>query len=34
MSRELFEVYRVAGGRIEAVDAVSVDQPYGMKVAW
>jgi hypothetical protein len=34
MSRELFEVYRIAGGRIEAIEAVSVDQPYGMKVAW
>jgi hypothetical protein len=34
MSRELLEVYRIAGGRIEAIEAVSVDQPYGMKVAW
>lgn len=34
MSRELFEVYKVSGGRIEAVEAVSVDQPYGMPVAW
>jgi hypothetical protein len=34
MSRELFEVYRVVGGRIDAIEAVSVDQPYGMKVAW
>ncbi len=34
MSRELFEVFRAAGGRIERVEAVSVDQPYGMKVAW
>ena len=34
MSRELFEVYRVVGGRIKAIEAVSVDQPYGMPVAW
>jgi hypothetical protein len=33
-SRELFEVFRIAGGRIEAIEAVSVDQPLGMKVAW
>jgi hypothetical protein len=34
MSRELFEIYKVVGARIQAVEAVSVDQPYGMKVAW
>jgi hypothetical protein len=34
MARELFEIYKVAGGRIQAVEAVSVDQPYGMPVAW
>lgn len=34
MARELFEVYKVSGGRIESVQAVSVDQPYGMPVAW
>ncbi len=34
MSRELFEIYRIADGRIQAVEAVSVDQPYGMPVAW
>jgi hypothetical protein len=34
MSRELFEVYKVVGGRIQAVEAISVDQPYGMPVAW
>jgi hypothetical protein len=34
MSRELFEVFKVSGGRIEAIQAVSVDQPYGMPVAW
>jgi hypothetical protein len=34
MARELFEVYKVSGGRIEAIQAVSVDQPYGMPVAW
>ena len=33
-SRELFEVFRVSGGRIQGVEAVSVDQPYGMPVAW
>jgi len=34
MSRELFEVYRITDGRIESIEAVSVDQPYGMPVAW
>jgi hypothetical protein len=34
MARELFEVYKIAGGRIQAIEAVSVDQPYGMPVAW
>lgn len=34
MARELFEVYKVVDGRIQAIDAVSVDQPYGMPVAW
>jgi hypothetical protein len=33
-SRELFEVYKIVGGRIQAVEAVSVDQPLGMPVAW
>ena len=34
MARELFEVYKVVDGRIQAVEAVSVDQPYGMPVVW
>jgi hypothetical protein len=34
MARELFEVYKVVGGRIQTVEAVSVDQPYGMHSAW
>jgi hypothetical protein len=34
MARELFEIYKIADGRIQAVEAVSVDQPYGMPVAW
>jgi hypothetical protein len=34
MARELFEVYKIVGGRIQAVEAVSVDQPFGMPVAW
>jgi hypothetical protein len=34
MARELFEVFKIAGGRVLAVEAVSVDQPYGMPVAW
>jgi hypothetical protein len=34
MSRELFEVYKIVDGRIVAVEAVSVDQPYGMQSAW
>ncbi len=34
MARELFEVYKIVGGRIQAVDAVSVDQPFGMPVFW
>ena len=34
-SRELFEVYKIgSAGRVVAVEAVSVDQPYGMPVAW
>lgn len=33
-SRELFEVYRVRAGRIEKVDAVSVNQPYLMSSPW
>jgi hypothetical protein len=34
MSRELFEIYKVVDGRIVAIEAVSVDQPYGMPSAW
>lgn len=34
MARELFEVYKIVDGRIVAVEAVSVDQPYGMPSAW
>jgi hypothetical protein len=34
MSRELFEVYKIVGGRIASIDAMSVDQPYGMPTAW
>ena len=34
MSRELFEVYKIVDGRIVAIEAVSVDQPYGMHSAW
>jgi hypothetical protein len=34
MSRELFEVYKIVGGKIQAVEAVSVDQPFGMPVFW
>ena len=34
MARELFEIYKVVDGRIQAVEAVSVDQPYGMPVFW
>jgi hypothetical protein len=34
LTRELFEVFKVSGGRIESVQAVSVDQPYGMASAW
>ena len=30
MARELFEVYRIQGGRIASIDAVSVAQPYRM----
>jgi hypothetical protein len=33
-ARELFEVFKIAGNRIQAVEAVSVDQPYGMPSAW
>ncbi len=34
LARELFEVYKISGGRIQSVEAVSVDQPYGMPAAW
>jgi len=34
LARELFEIYKIAGGRVVAVEAVSVDQPYGMPSAW
>jgi len=34
LARELFEVYKIVGGRIQAIEAVSVDQPYGMPSAW
>jgi hypothetical protein len=34
MARELFEVYKVVDGRIVAIEAVSVDQPFGMPSAW
>ena len=34
MARELFEVYKIVDGRIVAIEAVSVDQPYGMPSAW
>jgi hypothetical protein len=34
MAREQFEVFKIVNGRVQAVEAVSVDQPYGMRVAW
>jgi hypothetical protein len=34
MSRGMFEVYKVSDGRIQAVEAVSVDLPYGMGTGW
>ncbi len=33
-TREQLEVFRIRAGRIESIDAVSVNQPYGMPVAW
>ncbi len=33
-SREMFEVFKVRGGRIERIDAVSVFQPYRMPSPW
>jgi hypothetical protein len=33
-ARELFEVYKIVGGRIQSVEAVSVDQPFGMASRW
>jgi hypothetical protein len=33
-ARELFEVYKIVGGRIQLVEAVSVDQPFGMASRW
>ena len=34
MARELFEVYRIRGGRIASIDAVSVFQPFLMSSPW
>ena len=34
MARGLFEVYKVVDGRIQVVEAVSVDLPYGMRTGW
>ncbi|MEN9706170.1 MAG: hypothetical protein RLZZ393_2049 [Pseudomonadota bacterium] len=34
LTRELFEVYRIEGGRITRIDAVSVFQPYRMPSPW
>jgi hypothetical protein len=34
LARELFEIYKVVDGRVQKVEAVSVDQPYGMPPAW
>ncbi|MEY2854029.1 MAG: hypothetical protein RL030_1161 [Pseudomonadota bacterium] len=34
MARELHEVYRIRGGRIASIDAVSVFQPYRMTSPW
>ena len=33
-TREMLEIYRVAGGRIQRIEAVSVFQPYRMPSAW
>jgi hypothetical protein len=34
MARELFEVFRIRGGRVASIDAVSVFQPYRMPSPW
>jgi hypothetical protein len=34
LARELFEVYKIIDGKVQKVEAVSVDQPYGMPSAW
>jgi hypothetical protein len=33
-SRQLFEIYKISGGKIAVIEAVSVDQPYRMPAAW
>ena len=33
-AREQFEIYKISGGRIVAIEAVSVHQPYRMAQAW
>jgi hypothetical protein len=33
-SREQYEIYKIAGGKIESIEAISVDQPYRMPAAW
>ena len=33
-SRELFEIFRLRGGRIEKIEAISVFQPYRMPSPW
>jgi len=33
-SREQFEIYKISDGRIAAIEAVSVHQPYRMPQAW
>jgi hypothetical protein len=34
LARELFEVFKVVDGKVQKVEAVSVDQPFGMPSAW
>ena len=33
-TRELLQIYRIVGGRIQRIEAVSVFQPYRMPLAW
>ena len=33
-TREQLEIFRIVGGRIQRIEAISVYQPYRMPLAW